>query len=579
MALQGAYKQFLAAPSPALLAEDASLNYITTLVTLSGSAQIVKHLGAQNSQLKKTEEIFLDVVEGPNSIAAEVHTTMEFLTSGSSYLPGLDDNFLADRIVTFPIIHIVQFDAAGKIQQIRQSWDQGSLLKLIDVIGKSGRNWPIRDGKDQIKLISSIVASGGKPVDGAVKEERPVNSRENSKNITRDPHASLSLFAPREDHEDPSLPAVVAPRASVKPTQRDLSDLLGSHEGDIPRATSSNTSKSPDKPEHMQNYLPSRLFDNDENSPMPSPAAKSNERFYRPNPTKFQHFDFGEGEDVPESKPAAKATKGKHSSHWDFEDFNTPAKAVPTRVLNNRPAEVRNWGNSDDEVVDSPVKVKKANKPRKDAQTHFEFQDDGMPDEPRLIGRPRGAGQNTGLGLYQNNLYGDEENAEAPAPESNKTTGLANVKDRRKDFDAHFTMTDDVPTDLPKAAPLGQDRAKAVKMMDSNWASYDESPNQKENFSEATNTSRPATANAKGPLSEVTKGINIAGDGMGSRKGAAAVASPKQKGINIGGDGMGGRKGTGRNWGFGDESEGEEQPAYRTGKAQRKQPTNDFWDF
>lgn len=106
MALQGAYKQFLAAPNTALLAENASLNYITTLVSLTGSAQIVKHLGAQSHQLKKKEEKFLDVVEGTNSIAAEVHTTIEFLTSGSSYLPGLDDNFLADRVVTFPIVGI-----------------------------------------------------------------------------------------------------------------------------------------------------------------------------------------------------------------------------------------------------------------------------------------------------------------------------------------------------------------------------------------------------------------------------------------------------------------------------------------
>jgi len=106
MSLQAAYKQFLAAPNPSLLAEDASLHYITTLVSIKGSSAIVKHLSNQSHDLKKKEELFLDVVEGPNGIATEIHTTMEFLTGGGSYLPSLDDNFLADRVVTFPIVRI-----------------------------------------------------------------------------------------------------------------------------------------------------------------------------------------------------------------------------------------------------------------------------------------------------------------------------------------------------------------------------------------------------------------------------------------------------------------------------------------
>jgi hypothetical protein len=104
MSLQAAYRQFLAAPNPSLLAEDASLHYITTLVTLAGSPAIIKHLANQSHELKKKEEFTLDVVEGPNSIATEVHTTMEFVSGGGAYLPTLDDNFLADRTVTFPIV-------------------------------------------------------------------------------------------------------------------------------------------------------------------------------------------------------------------------------------------------------------------------------------------------------------------------------------------------------------------------------------------------------------------------------------------------------------------------------------------
>lgn len=104
MALQAAYKQFLATPNPSFLAADASLHYITTLVTLHGPSEIIKHLNTQDNELKKKEEKFLDIVEGQNAIAVEVHTTIEFLTGGGAYLPSLDDNFLADRTVTLPIV-------------------------------------------------------------------------------------------------------------------------------------------------------------------------------------------------------------------------------------------------------------------------------------------------------------------------------------------------------------------------------------------------------------------------------------------------------------------------------------------
>jgi hypothetical protein len=104
MALHAAYRQFLAAPNPSLLADNASLHYITTLVTFNGPAEVVKHLAGQSRELEKKEEKFLDVIEGGNALAVEVHTTIEFLTSGGAYLPSLDDNFLTDRVVTFPIV-------------------------------------------------------------------------------------------------------------------------------------------------------------------------------------------------------------------------------------------------------------------------------------------------------------------------------------------------------------------------------------------------------------------------------------------------------------------------------------------
>ncbi|KAF7959854.1 hypothetical protein EAE96_001459 [Botrytis aclada] len=495
MSLQSAYKQFLASPNPSLLAADASLHFITTLVTVHGASNVVKHLNGQNHQLEKKEETFLNTVEGPSSIAAEIHTTIEFKTSGGSYLPGLDDNFIADHTVTFPIIHIVSFDGNGKIQQIRQNWDQGSLLKLIDVIGKTGRNWPIRDGKDQIKLIAS----------------------------------------------------------SIKNTDDFLSPKAGA----------------------SKKFAPSRLFDadEDENKPDSPIREKSKDPMYRPNPARYEHFDItdGPGEEESIRPPTGKGSKGQHQTQWGFDDFQTPQKVVPTKVL--RAAEVRHWGNSDDEVLDSPVKFKKTEKPRKDAQTHFEFQDDATPQKDRrIIGNPRGQGNNNGLGLYKDILFG-ENGGDTPASKK-QTTGLAHAKDRTKDFD-HFSMADESPVTGQAPTHIAGDRAKAVKMMDANWDTYDQSPIEK-NAQKENEPSSPSRSNStKEPLSEIN---------------TAPKRNQQNTGIKTMGDGMGGSKGAGRRWGFGDDSDGEETGGLngvgskfrngRPGKAQNQKASGgDFWDF
>ncbi|KAI9048179.1 hypothetical protein LZ554_007974 [Drepanopeziza brunnea f. sp. 'monogermtubi'] len=613
MALQTAYQQFLAAPNQSALASNASFHYITTLVTLNGPAAIIKHLAVQNDDLKKKEEKFLHVVESTEALAAEVSTTIEFVAGGGSYLPGLDDNFLADRVVTLPILHIVSFTPDGKIQQIRQSWDQGALLKLIDVIGRTGRNWPIRDGVDQIKLITSSVSATGKAGSANGQESR---SRGNSNNVTGDPHASLSLFQPRDKNYQEPLPAVIAPRSSAKPAPRNYHDLFvgqdseGSSAGQSSRPElyheSPNKASIAPKGGAGKNYQPSRLFDlPDEDGPSPNKSA---------NPSKYKHFEFADGgdEQVEKRAPLKEVQSSKHSSQWNFDDFITPQKVVPSKVL--RTNDVRHWGNSDDEVVDSPIKIKKVDKPRKDAETHFEFQDDGTPDAPRLIGRPRGpGGANPAMGIYNNHLFEEDDENTTGVP---VMPSLANVKERSKDFNPQFSMTDASPVAMSPPHRIPEDRAKVLKNMDANWAAYDQSPNQKENSARSPTSFRPNMS--KGPLSETTnstnrfdqpkginiagdgmggrkttfaaeeasKGITIAGDGMGGRKGAGSIPQ-RSKGITVGGDGMGGKKGAGRQWGFGDESDGEEAGGinvptkYRTGKTQGKaQDTGgDFWDF
>jgi hypothetical protein len=238
----------------------------------------------------------------------------------------------------------------------------------------------------------------------------------------------------------------------------------------------------------------------------------------------------------------------------------------------------RHWGTEEDEVIESPIKFEKVNKPRKDAAPQFEFKDDGTPEgDRRQTARPRGAQGNKGMGLYKDHILGEEENT----PTQKKTVPHIDADGRRKVFDSQFAMSDVSPAQNKPAQRTADEHAKAVKNMDANWGSYDQSPvaNQKENNPPSPTHNR----SSKGPLSDATnQGINIAGDGMGSRK-VPIQQEQRHRGIATGGDGMGGRKGAERQWGFGDESGDEEQkPLYKTGKAtaHRRQPTGgDFWDF
>lgn len=102
MSLASIYHGFLKSPNASVLAEDATLHYVTTLTTIHDVAKIVKQLSAPH--LEKREQKVLFGVQDDASLALEVQTTIHFISSGGAYLPGLDDNFLADKVVTFPIV-------------------------------------------------------------------------------------------------------------------------------------------------------------------------------------------------------------------------------------------------------------------------------------------------------------------------------------------------------------------------------------------------------------------------------------------------------------------------------------------
>lgn len=106
MSLQTAYRQFLAAPNSSALAADASLHYVTTTTSFHGPTEILKHLSSLRNQVKKPKEDLLHVVEGRDAIAVETETALEFVTSGGVYLPGLDDNFVADHSASLAIVRL-----------------------------------------------------------------------------------------------------------------------------------------------------------------------------------------------------------------------------------------------------------------------------------------------------------------------------------------------------------------------------------------------------------------------------------------------------------------------------------------
>lgn len=104
MALQAVYKQFLAAPSSSALAQNASLHYITTTTSFYGPTDIIKHISSHGKQVKKNKEDILDAIEGHNAVAVQTELSLDFQESGGVYLPGLDDQFLTDRVVYIAVV-------------------------------------------------------------------------------------------------------------------------------------------------------------------------------------------------------------------------------------------------------------------------------------------------------------------------------------------------------------------------------------------------------------------------------------------------------------------------------------------
>ena len=393
--------------------------------------------------------------------------------------------------------HFVQFDRENKIQTIRLSWDQGSLLKQVDVIGSRGKNWPICDGSAQVTLIKS--SSFDAPVSRA-QATTPPRAREiepsaavpasrsmspNKKHI-KDPHASLDLFEPvkNDENRNPvSMPAPVPPRTSARPVQRDMSELFAAGHEDYERSAQNGGSPKKEvkwdaiapKGAGSKKFQPHRLFDDGPDTNLPAG--------YKSNPAKYNHFAIGDEDEhdpmqhktgpiAPHVEPVPlRAKTNKHLSQWDFKDFVTPEK----HNQKLRSQDVRNFGWSDDEGEndETPGKHAAIPKPRKDAETHFELKDDGMPAPNRVAGPPKQGLLKKGASLYESHLYGNEDDGSEKKPLGTITNNAG-----RKDNVPHWDNTDVSPERKAndENKPVGQDVKKHVKMMSADWDMYDESP-------------------------------------------------------------------------------------------------------
>lgn len=354
--MAGQYLAFLQNPSTSLLAADASLVYITTTTEIKEPNAILKHFQAQHKQVEKKEEKILNSIADDYGLCLETETTLFFKEGGGAYLPGIDSNFLDEKLVTLPMTHKVRFDAEQKIKQIRLDWDQGTMLKSVDIIGKNGRNWPIREGKAQIETINKSLAAGGRNTDvngssgAAPRGQHDVvigqHKKRDSVSATRDPHASLALFAPRDPNEDTGPRQFegpkTAPRESYKAPHRGLDTILAGDE--IAETGSKLRSPSPTKTDGFfpkagagKHHVNNRLFDENE----PTGVARSPER-KKTFQQKNEHFEFGDGEDVlPEnSRPTSGKSHQNVQTQIDFAAFSVS----PGVKGKTRPDYEHNWG-------------------------------------------------------------------------------------------------------------------------------------------------------------------------------------------------------------------------------------------
>ncbi|KAJ5520871.1 hypothetical protein N7463_001324 [Penicillium fimorum] len=450
------YQRFLDNPRSAKLADDVSLIYVPTTTKFEKADNVITHVLKNANIVKTTSNQIISAIEGSDSLCLDMETTLEFTEGGGVYLPSLDDNFLADRVATFPTIHIVHFDSNQSIKQIRIYWDQASLLRQVEVIGARGRQWPIREGKDQVRLLKNAETARAAPSqppssEKEVETKLPDRSSSAGKRRFKDPYSANSLtelLSPNKDAtEREGRAETTRPTASKKYTQDpygagSLTELLSpSKKAPAPVAPFAPAVGRP----APRNF--SDIFVKDDGTPDESRKGPVDEdrHFYKSAPGKYNHFEIGGDNTERETKAeGSRAARGEEVRHFGFGD-NEEGTGSPQSKLN---------------VI----------KPRRDADRHFEMTDEETEDDGRIISSFGGRGKR----LYDNRLFDGDGNAELSEREQKNgplATG-ANNANRNKNFASQFALGDESPVSKENK-PIEKHEAHN-KMMESHWDNYDE---------------------------------------------------------------------------------------------------------
>jgi hypothetical protein len=365
------------------------------------------------------------------------------------------------------------------------------LLKQVEVIGARGRQWPIRDGKDQLRLLKNAEtarAAPSQPSSEKVETKLPDRSASPGKRRFKDPYSANSLTellspnkeaADRESRADDRRPASASKRYTKDPYGAgSLNELLSpSKKPPAPVAPFAPASARPaarnfsdifvkddDTPDSPSKTRRAPRVDEEDEKPFNGPVDEDR-HFYKSAPGKYNHFEIGGDNSEREIKAEVKQAKTPHSTHWDFDDFETPVKG--SRVP--RGEEVRHFGFGD-EAGASPQPKLDVTKPRRDADRHFDMTDEETEEDGRIISSFGGRGKR----LYENRLFDSNGQAE-PSERERKNEPLStggNVVNRNKNFVSQFELVDESPA--AKENKPTQKHDAHNKMMESHWDNYDE---------------------------------------------------------------------------------------------------------
>lgn len=183
------------------------------------------------------------------------------------------------------------------------------MLKQVEAIGKSGRNWPIQDGRTQVELIQKCISEQPPPAPAPAQEEQAPQAPRDGNRFRQGPpnhDYQTRLFETAEEHPYRVAPPAdaVPPRESARPQAREYGDLF------------------PD-------------------------GSYREERHDRPSNTRrYDHFEFGEGDAPQGQRQISHKAEDKQTSHWNYGDHETPQKTAPRYD----PEHERHFGHDIDEV-------------------------------------------------------------------------------------------------------------------------------------------------------------------------------------------------------------------------------------